>query len=354
MPSSRLLSPLPTLTEISARLNQIFPVSYPDRTMVVGEMATRMVFVALYGGFIEGSTKLFRPSTITRFSLEQAALTDDQARIAWIETCHSPRKERIQSGTPWYADNTRESIRDDLIRSKAIPLGMVIKVGEKPVTSPAPIYQLGSDFAALFSPSLLGGQLEASIESWRSTHIDPGALARMRLLQQGATVRQGEVRIVLPVNGKVLRLSPGDASVITKDVCEVLTPKVFERPIVVHVSTSDQKVAPELMGEIEALQLKIDVSGELPDVVVVDVGSQFSLAFIEVVHSDGPITELRRDALLRMAEKAGIDSKRVRLISAFEDRNSQAFKRRVSELALGTWVWFRSEPDLIMKFDSLG
>jgi hypothetical protein len=115
---------------------------------------------------------------------------------------------------------------------------------------------------------------------------------------------------------------------------------------------SDRKSFPELKGATDAVGLKFDPKAELPDVVMVNLfqqkGKGMTVVFVEVVHSDGPITELRKKALLRLAKDAGIPEKDVVLVTAFEDRNSPAYKKRTSELAFDSWVWFRSEPHLFL------
>ncbi|GFM83521.1 hypothetical protein PSCICN_42130 [Pseudomonas cichorii] len=122
-------------------------------------------------------------------------------------------------------------------------------------------------------------------------------------------------------------------------------------PVVVHISTSERKAFQELAGEADDIGLRMSPSAELPDIVAADTGYEdgLRLVFIEVVHSDGPITELRKNALLRIAEGAGIPEKHVKMITAFEDRNSSPFKKRISEMARGSDIWFRSEPGLILK-----
>jgi hypothetical protein len=344
------LPPLPSLDEIRERLNAIFPDNFPDRRILTGEMAVRTNFVAIYGGFTEATHRFFRPSTIIRFSLEQAALTDDFARLAWLSTCQTPGHQPF--GKQWYADNTREPLRDDLIRNRAIPIGLIVKREGVAPTSPAPIYALSDDFAHLLSPGLTGAALRDAIIHWQEKALNPMTLKRMRLLARGVTEKQGQVSVTLPTTNKTLRLAAGEASIITRDVCEDLAAKLMTLPIVVHVSISNQKTFPELVGEAAAYDLRFNPSSELPDVVIVDVGSnEGKVAFIEVVHSDGPITELRKQALLKIAADAGIPAARVSLITAFEDRNSSAFKKRISELAIGSQVWFRSEPDLLVTFD---
>ena len=316
-------------------------------------MAAKMVFVALYGGFIEGTTRYFRPSTIIRFSHEQAGLTDKDDRLEWISVCQTQGYE--PHGKPWYADNSREPLRDDLIRNRAIPLGIVKKREGVPPTSPAPIYQLSETFAALFDPALADEELEEAVTTWQNKHLDPMTLKRMKLLASGVMAKEGQVTVNLPTTGKTLRLAAGEASSITKDVCEVLAKKMCVGPVVVHVSLSDMKLFKELEGEAEAVGLKFNANAELPDVVFADIGHEDGMlvTFVEVVHSDGPISELRRKALLKIAKDAGIASKHVQLVTAFEDRNSPAFRKRFSELARGSSVWFRSEPDMLMELRPL-
>jgi hypothetical protein len=347
------LAPFLSLPHVGERLQAIFPLNFPDRAILVGEMATRVFFVALYGGFTDGAGRYFRPSTVIRFSHEQAALTSDADRLTWLASCQAPGHKTL--GKQWYADNTREPVRDDLIRNRAIPIGVITKREGIPPTSPAPIYAMAAPFAALFKQDLIGSDLDQAISEWQERHLDPMTLKRMRLLASGVKEKEGQVTVKLPTTGKILRLAAGDASSITRDVCEGLSKRVFQQPVIVHVSISDQKTFRELDGEALAVGLELNPSAELPDVVMVDVGKTHGLtiAFIEVVHSDGPITELRKKALLKIAEDAGIKPQDVSLITAFEDRNSPAFKKRVSELARGTSVWFRSEPDMLMRLDSI-
>lgn len=345
------LPPIPSVDLVRARLDVIFPPSFPDRTILIGEMSARMVFVSLYGGFLEGTNTWFRPSTVIRFSPEQGAKTLDLDRAKWASLCQTPGFEAF--GKPWYADNSREPLRDDLIRNRAMPIGIIIKRQGVPPTSPAPIYALANAFAALFDPVLTGSALGAAIDTWQSHHLDPMTLKRMKLLAGGVSAKTGQVTVTLPTTGKSLRLAAGDASTITKDVCEVMSVNSLSKPVIVHVSLSDQKTFPELKGEADAVGLKLDPSAELPDVVMVDIGQTkgMTVVFVEVVHSDGAITELRAKALLRIAQGAGIPPEDVIMVTAFEDRSAPAFKKRVSELARGSWVWFRSEPYLFMKLD---
>jgi hypothetical protein len=348
-----VLPKLLPLSDVQARLEQIFPASFPDRSILVGQMSARAVFVGLYGGFIEGSTRWFRPSTVIRFTMEQCAEDTYDSRIEWLSTCHAPGHK--PKGAQWYADNTREPVRDDYIRNRAIPIGIIKKRAGVATTSPAPIYAFAKGFAALFDPDLEGAALDEAMNVWREKNLDPLVLKRMALSASGVFERDGDMEVRLPNSGQVFRLPIGEASVITKAVCEVLAWRVAERPLVVHLSMSDVKKRPELAKNADKLGLTIDPKAELPDVIIADVPlvGKLVLTFVEVVHSDGPITELRRAALLEIARKAGVPAQNVNLITAFDDRNVSIFKKRVSELANGSSVWFRTEPHMLMRMENL-
>ena len=160
--------------------------------------------------------------------------------------------------------------------------------------------------------------------------------------------------VTLPTTGKTLRLAAGEASVITRDVCEVLASAMYTEPVVVHLSMSDRKIFPELAAEGKAVGLTFDASAELPDVVFVDAARDpMRVAFVEVVHSDGAISELRAKALLGIAATAGIPADHVDRVTAFDDRSADGFRKRFSELAMNSSVWFRSEPDLLMSLETL-
>ena len=69
---------------------------------------------------------------------------------------------------------------------------------------------------------------------------------------------------------------------------------------------------------------------------------------MEVVATDGPITEGRKRALLKIAEGARIAPQRIAFLTAFRDRNQPAFKRAFGSLAWNCLVWFMTEPDHIL------
>lgn len=146
------LPPLLPLAEVKARLEQVFPSEFPDRGILVGIMCARVVFAAIYGGFLTGQNRFFRPSTITNFSDEQAVLVEDAQREDWAKRAVKQGFKPL--GKIWYANNSREPVRDDLIRNRLIPLGIVGKLAGYAPTHPAPIYSISPEFVALFDPDL--------------------------------------------------------------------------------------------------------------------------------------------------------------------------------------------------------
>jgi hypothetical protein len=314
-------------------------------------MAKRLIYVGLYGGFIEGEDRYFRPTTVTRFNNLQAKKIANADRLSWLSKCH---KQGYKAEQQWYADNTRESLRDDLIRNRAMPLGVVSKREGMAPNSPAPTYCLTRSFTALFSPKLSGQALENAITQWQQQNLSQMVLKRMRLRQMTGKT-EGQVTVTLPTHEKKLRLPAGEASIITRDVCQDLLHRILKVPVVVHISTSNKKKFPELAELAKVFGFDLYSSSVLPDIVVADTGyDDLRLAFVEVVHSDGAITELRKEALLKIADEVGVPREHVQLITAFEDRDAPSFKKRISELAVGSDVWFRSEPDHLMSIKVLG
>jgi len=92
----------------------------------------------------------------------------------------------------------------------------------------------------------------------------------------------------------------------------------------------------------------------LPDVILVDLRADQNIlfVFVEVVHSDGPINQLRKDALESMALEAGFSAKDLTYVTAFSDRDAGPYKTLAPNLAWDSFVWFASEPDAIVSLKS--
>lgn len=332
------------LSKVARRLDMIFPNAFPNRGILVGTMAARVIFVFLYGGFIEKQGRLLRPAHIYFFTNEQAKKTDDAERFSWISL--TMKQGYRPKGKRWYADTSREPIRDDLMRNQLYAIGIIGKVPGYPRTSMLPIYYLSAHFAELFDPKLVGESLNSAIAKWQKAHLDPSVLKRMLLKAQGVHAQQGDVLVEMP-DGSRMRLAPGMSSLIAKGLIEDFTKKHMEKPMVLWISASDKKAYPQFVELAASVGLKFDLNAELPDLILVDTGKHGIFLFCEVVATDGAVTETRKKDLLTIVFQSNLPETSVQFLTAFEDREASAFKKNFSQLATDSLIWFRTEPDLL-------
>jgi hypothetical protein len=244
---------------------------------------------------------------------------------------------------PRYADNTRETLRDETF-SEWHEQGALRQRYGIATSSSLGRWALDADFAELFDPMLLDLGLDAAIENWRDTHMTPGA--RLRATRAADRVRsEHEVRVALP-GGAIRSLEPGDASVIIKGVIEEWAPRRLADPVVLTISEPGDKI---FMGDaalLRRLGIGIDVTRVLPDALIADLAVD-PVAFwvIEAVATDGPIDERRRAKLLAWAEEQRIPLSACSFLSAFISRSDGAARRRLKDLAVGTFAWYADEPD---------
>ena len=342
------LPALPSWNEIHARLPVIFPDGSANREHSTWEISAKTIFVMFYAGAVEGADRWIRPDQVTRMTDEQAVLVDDDARDAWVKVAMKPSKADVPGR--WYAVNTRESIRDDTLRYALIQNGAVIERPGLSTTSPAGRYALQAEFADLLAPDLDEATFHAKATAWREKHLNAGALARIAIVRKGAA-GGGEYELVTFPNGETRRMTPGASADISKAVIEVFAPKFLQKPGVISLSESGNKVVARDEDLAMAIGLTIPADKSLPDIVLVDLGPQHPLlVFVEVVHTDGPVNDARKTALLQISRGAGFPSEHVAFVTAFLDRGGQPFRKTVSSLAWGSYAWFASEPDNLIVF----
>lgn len=351
-----IFSPVPPLNIIIDRLPFIFPEGTEHRNYCIREMSAKTIFTMFYVGAIEGAEQWLRPSQVTDMTDEQASLLDEANRQDWTEASLSNSK--VRPSKTWYAANSREPIRDETIRLGLIPCRAVIERNGLPTTSSKPKYALNTDFAKLFEPTLEHEALESAIKNWQETHLSKAAMARLKLMKQGATVAKDAVSVTFP-NGEKRSLVAGLSSAISKAVIEVFAIKFLKQPAVLWLSESGNKVVTRDEDLATALGLKIDPSKALPDIILVDLGtaedgSEMLVVFIEVVATDGPINRERKTALRTLAIEAGFNEKHLAFLTAYQDRAGAPFKKNVSDLAWGSYVWCASEPEHIIELSDGG
>jgi hypothetical protein len=200
-------------------------------------------------------------------------------------------------------------------------------------------------FAQLFL--LPTSEFEDYALSWQKRYLSPAELARVRIMQERHLV-EGAVPITMP-NGERRNLSIGNSSLLAKAVIEQFAHRFLRNPAVLWISESKKKVVLQDDRLMRDLGLPIDQQRLLPDMVLADLGREhILLVFVEIVYSDGPVTEERKKGLLKMTNDAGYEPKNVAFVSAFEQRDSAPLKKRLSGVAVDTLIWCMAEPDLLI------
>lgn len=341
------LPALPSWEDVQERLQVIFPEGTPQRGYVTRDLAASTVFVALYIGAIDGSGIFLAPKHVYRMSDLQADMTDQASRAEYGVTVMKPGGRA--PGKQWYADTSREPIRDETLREGLVVLGAAIEKPDLATTSSKPRYALQTGFAALFDPYLTGADLDEAIAAWRAKALTKGALARIAIVRRGGAAGGEHVGVTFP-NGHTLRMKPGPSSEITKAVIEVFAPRFLGEPAVLFVSESGNKVLAHHDETARAIGLTIKADKNLPDIILVDLAPEHPLlVFVEVVATDGPINARRKQALEELAKEAGFPAKHIAYVTAYLDRSGAPFKKTIDALAWGSFAWFVSEPEGLVE-----
>lgn len=342
------MTPLLTRENVHARLQEIFPDGAPNRAYLTRMLAASTVFVALYTDAVEGSGTYLGPKHVYRMTDEQAARTDAADRAGYATGVL--RTGSQVEGRRWYQDNTREPIRDETLREGLVAIGAVTERTDLATTSSKPRYALKAGFAALFDPDLAGEVLQARIAAWQAEALNKGALARLAIVRRGAGVSADQVLVTFP-NGETRRMKPGPSSEITKAVVEVFAPTFLADPAVLFLSESGNKVVARDDELARSIGLAIQADRNLPDTILVDLGPTHPLlVFVEVVATDGPISERRKEALEALVAETGFPAGHVAFVTAFLDRSAGPFKKTVDSLAWGSYAWFAAEPKRLVVF----
>ena len=269
--------------------------------------------------------------------------------LAWPTLKDVLKKTYAVSNDRWYADNTREPIRDETLREGLVNIGAVIARDDLPTTSSKPRYALNPDFSALFDPVLTGDALTWAIAEFQEKHLSRSALTRVSLLHAGTVAGKSGVMVTFP-NGETRRLAPGPSSVIAKAVVEEFATRFLQKPAILWLSESGNKVISRDDEIALSIGLKIESDKDLPDLILADLEPDDPLiVFVEVVATDGPISQRRQEALHSLTDAAGFNRSQIAFVTAYQDRSSPSFRKTVPELAWNSFAWFVTEPDNVVQ-----
>lgn len=342
--------------EAERRLNIIFPRAAFD-TVLSSPLAATAITALIHIDAVCNidddvkSTQWARPTTVLWMSESALEHNSDCERKDWRAAAAKNHKHVVALHESWgvpfqplYRDNSRETLRDETFREWREHGAMRRRV-DLPTSSSRPCWSLLDHFADLFDPSLSDEAVAEAAQQWRDKHLDKGARLKANLAIKAETQKHA-VRVELPNSGGATRdLVAGISSLIIKGVIETWSQARMITPIVLAISEPGDKVH---FGDVQLLQtlgIKIDAKNVLPDVLMADAGSDpVRFWIIEAVATDGAVTTARRRALLKWADQQGIKADRCSFLTAFWSRNDGAARKRLKDLASGTWAWFADEP----------
>ena len=233
------------------------------------------------------------------------------------------------------AENTRESYRKTSLRP-LMEAGWVIR-HQLSTNDPNTYYRLHPDFARLLT--LPSG-------SERDTLVERLCLLERKRYRKQQDLRQEVLVTVAP--GKVHTLSPGRHNLLQQAVVKTLGPALLQHPQVVYVGDTAPRIGYQDRSLMRRLNLPIDVSASLPDVIFYDQEEK-GLLVVEAVVSSGPISTGRLAQLQELTASSRSLGVRVVYVSAFPSR--RVFRRFVEDIAWGSSVWIADEPYNIVHFD---
>lgn len=338
--------------EALRRLELVFPRSAFDTTLtspIAGWAVAAMIYIDAVAG--EEETFWTRPSgLIWQQDAVLTGRTTDAERREW-RLAASKNRQAVEAlldqwqiaAAPRFRENSRETLRDDILASLH-ELGAVRQRSGLATTSPAPRWALEASFADLFLPQLDEEGLASAIEEWTDTHLDAGYRLRAHRARSLETLDH-VVTVKLP-GGHVRTLEPSGSSHILKGVIEEWAPRRLVDPVVLSVSEPGTKMDLTDGAMLAQLGVQIDVGALLPDALLADLGVEpVEFWIVEAVSTDGPIDTRRKRELLEWAAEHHIRPSSCRFLTAFASRNASPAKRRLKDLATGTFAWFADEPE---------
>jgi hypothetical protein len=237
-----------------------------------------------------------------------------------------------------YAPNTRETIRRQTMH-QFVDAGIALynpDRPDRPVNSPAAVYQIGTSTLALIR--------SFDTVAWHENL--PGYLAeRESLAAQYASARR-QNRIPLKIApGKQITLSPGKHSELIRAIIEDFGARFVPGGVLVYAGDTGEKWGYFDAVLLAKLGVEVDSHGKMPDVVL-HFPERDWLLLIESVTSHGPVDGKRHAELARLfrTSTAGLV-----YVTAFPNR--AVMGRYLREIAWETEVWVADAPSHLIHFN---
>jgi hypothetical protein len=239
-----------------------------------------------------------------------------------------------------YKPNTRETVRRQTMHQFVLAgIGLYNPDDPaRPVNSPRAVYQVSPNALLLIK-----------------TYGKPGWLKRVvayqgnvqTLTAQYAQNREMERIPVQLADGTEIRLSPGQHSLLIRDIITEFAPRFAPGSVLIYVGDTGDKMGYFDRERLAVLGVSVDNHGKMPDVVIHDVKRNW-LLLIESVTSHGPVDGKRHNEL--MALFAGSSAGLV-YVTAFPTRAVMA--RYLADIAWESEVWVADAPTHLIHFNGV-
>lgn len=230
-----------------------------------------------------------------------------------------------------YAPNTRETFRRQTLH-QFVDAGLALynpDKPERPVNSPAAVYQLSPEGLALIR-SFDTADWTAAVAAYLA--------AKPGLAEHYAAARDMQQVPVTMMDGGTILLSPGIHSELIRDIIETFAGNFTPGAKLIYVGDTGAKIAFFDADLLANLGVTVDQHGKMPDVVLYYEDRDW-LILVESVTSHGPVDGKRHDELRSLF--AGARPGLV-FVTAFPDRATMA--RYLGVIAWETDVWIAAAP----------
>ncbi|MCE4551927.1 Eco57I restriction-modification methylase domain-containing protein [Xanthomonas hortorum pv. vitians] len=237
-----------------------------------------------------------------------------------------------------YAPNTREAFRRQSMH-QFLDAGLALynpDKPERPVNSPAAVYQIAPEALALLR-NYGTSQWAAYLADYQNN--------RQGLAERYAKARNMNLIPVTLPGGAVLELSAGEHSKLIADIIQDFGARYVPGGQLIYAGDTGQKMG-YFNGELLAsLGVIVDEHGKMPDAVLYDANRNW-LVLVEAVTSHGPMDGKRQGELAKLF---GHSTAGLVYVSAFPNR--KVMGKYLQDIAWETEVWIADAPDHLMHFN---
>lgn len=237
-----------------------------------------------------------------------------------------------------YAPNTRETIRRQTMH-QFVDAGIAVYNPDKPdrpVNSPAAVYQIG--------PAALALLRSFGKPAWQRK-LSAYLAGNQTLVARYAHHRKQTLIPVQIAPGTKIKLSPGEHSELIRDIVEDFGARFVPDGVLIYAGDTGRKWGYFDAVSLMKLGVNVDTHGKMPDVVL-HYPERNWLLLIEAVTSHGPVDGKRHAELARLFANstAGLV-----YVTAFPNRSMMS--RYLGKIAWETEVWVADAPSHLIHFN---